>query len=100
MKVTREEIAQVLEMDLSDPGKIERSNAGVFTIRKEYYWRPKRTEEESFAPQLAKLRATFEVTDVEYGDKYTSFKGGEGVKRNSHYWMKFRATKQEVAISK
>lgn len=89
---TREEVATVLEMDLTDdPTKIERSKAGVFTIRKEYYWRPKKTEEESFAPQLVKLQAAgLEVTAVEYGDKYTSFKGGEGAKRNSHYWMKFR----------
>lgn len=92
--VTREEIGQVLEMDLTDPGKLERSKSGVFTYRKEYYWRPKKTEQESFAPQVAKLEAAgFALTDIEYGDKYTSFKGGEGVKKNSHYWMKFRAVK-------
>ena len=92
--VTREEIAQVLEMDLGDPGKLERSKAGVFTYRKEYYWRPRKSEQESFAPQVAKLEAAgFTLSDIEYGDKYTSFKGGEGVKRNSHYWMKFRASK-------
>lgn len=95
MATTREEVAAVLEMDLSDdPTKIERSKAGVFTIRKEYYWRPKKTEEESFAPQVEKLKAAgFTVSGLEYGDKYTSFKGGEGVKKNSHYWMKFKVTK-------
>lgn len=92
--VTREEIAQVLEMGLSDPGKLERSKSGVFTCRKEYYWLPKKSAEDSFAPQVAKLEAAgFTLTAIEYGDKYASFKGGEGVKKNSHYWMKFKAEK-------
>jgi hypothetical protein len=98
MKVTREEIAAILEMDLTDdPTKITATRTGIITVRKEYYWRPKKSPEESFAPQLQKLQAAgLTLEKVEYGDKFASFKGAEGVAKNSHYWMKFSASKVET----
>ena len=91
---TRDEVAKIVEMEGEDNCTL---GAGKFTLRKEYYWTPKRTPEESFKPQLEKLQAAgFTVTNIEYGDKYASFKGGESLKKNSHYWMKFKAVKQET----
>ncbi len=67
---------------------------GRFTLRKGYYWRSKQTPEESFAKALAKLtEAGYKVKNVEYGDHYTNFKGGESVKKNSHFWLKFSLEK-------
>ncbi len=65
-----------------------------FTLRKEYFWTPKKTPEESFAPTVAKLtEAGYKLSKIEYGNKYKSFKGGESVKNNSHYWMTFTIEK-------
>lgn len=84
------ELSDFLGIDTSsDSGKFTFSK-GFYTIRKEYYWTPKRTPEESFKSTLEKLQEKYIVSDVEYGDKYQSFKGGEGVKKNSHYWMRFK----------
>ena len=97
-KATHEEIASALGLDLKeDPTKISSSRSGVFTIRKGYYRTPGRTPEQSFVPQLEKLQAAgFIVENIEYGNKYAAFKGGEGVVKNSHYWMKFSASKPET----
>lgn len=93
--VTRNEIAKVLDCDLTDdPSKISRSRDGLFTFRREYFWRPKRPPAESFVAQLEKLSAAFSISDVDYGDIFQSFKGGRGVKWNSHFYMTFRATRK------
>ena len=98
-KATREEIASALGSELKeDPTKISSDRSGVFTIRKGYYRTPGRTPEQSFASQLEKLQeAGFIIKNIEYGNKYATFKGGEGVINNSHYWMKFSASKPETA---
>ena len=92
-KITRDEVATALGLDLTgDPSKLTLS-AGTFTLRKEYFWRPKTTEEASFLPNVERLtNAGFEVTVIEYGDHFASFKGGESVKKNSHRWMKFKVS--------
>lgn len=90
-KVTRNEVLAALEIPAdADKDKLTLS-AGTFTLRKEYFWRPKTTEQASFLPNVERLKAAgFEVAVIEYGDHFTSFKGGEGVKKNSHRWMKFK----------
>lgn len=50
-----------------------------------------------FAPTLAKLLEKYTVTNVQYGDKYVSFKGGQSVTKNSHFWMKCRVTPTATA---
>ncbi len=77
-------------LGLSDPDTLTASK-GIFTLRREYYWRPKKEPLEAFTPTIEKLAAagiTIEV--IETGDKWASFKGGQSVKKNSHYWMKFK----------
>ena len=92
METTREIVANLMDIDLSDDStKIERTKTGIFTVRKGYYWHPKSTPDESFARQIAFLEAAGVVLDaVEYGDCQKSFKGDRGVKHNSHFWVKFR----------
>lgn len=92
-KVTREQLAELIGLDISegsDKTRLERSQKGVFTRRMEYYWRPKRTPEECFQKMITTLTEKgFKVNVIEYGDHYTSFKGSQGVKKNSHYFVKF-----------
>lgn len=102
MKITRDELIEVLGLDKesvkNDPGLITLS-AGKFTLRREYYWRPRGTPEEVFAKTLAKLKeAGYEVSNIEYGNKYNPFRGGEGVKHNAHYWLNFKATKTQLIV--
>ena len=94
MSVTLNELAKDLDISLEDDkGKLTLSK-GVFTLRKEYYWRPRVTPEESFAKNVEIIQGKgYTVTVVECGDKFAAFRGGEGVKKNSHYWMQFRVTK-------
>lgn len=92
----RDEIKTFLGITSEDPGVLSLSK-GTFTLRREYYWRPKKSPEEFFAPTLAKLQEKYNVTNVEYGDKFTSFKGGESVTKNSHFSMKFRVTPTATA---
>lgn len=96
MKVTTADIAKALDLDISDdPSKLTLSK-GYFTLRREYYWRPRKTEQESFAPTVQKLQeAGFQLSDISYGDHYAAFRGGEGVKKNSHIWIKFKADRSE-----
>lgn len=87
------EIAQVLGIDISsDSSKLE-CKGGKFTVRREYYWRPKASPQEFFDNTLAKLEIKYGKENVQackYGDVWKSFKGGEGVKKNSHYFMEFK----------
>lgn len=97
MKTTRDEVVKALEIASDDPGTLTLSK-GFFTLRRGYYWRPKKTPEETFEATLQKLQAAgFTVADVEYGDHYAAFRGGESVKKNSHYWMKFRCERAKAA---
>lgn len=83
-------IKQVLGITSNDPGVLSLSK-GTFTLRREYYWRPKSTPADFFATTVVKLQvAGFTVTNIEYGDVYKAFKGGEGVKKNSHYLLRFK----------
>jgi len=93
-KITKEEIAQILCLSPDrDPDQLTLSS-GKFTIRKGYYWTPNRSPEEFFSKTLFRLENLFEISDVTYGDNYKSFNGGEGIKKNSHYWMKFKAKRR------
>jgi hypothetical protein len=88
----RDTIANILGITSTDPGVLTLSK-GTFTLRREYYYR-RSSPEEFFAPTIAKLQAAgYTVTHTAYGDKFTSFKGGEGVKKNSHYWLMFKLAK-------
>lgn len=97
-KITKQEIAKIIGRDIGDdPDIITINNKSVCTLRIGYYWRPKRTPEECFQLQLEQLRMSgFELSDIEFGDNFTSFKGGECIKKNSHYWVKFKITRKEV----
>ncbi len=91
---TISEIAELLSIDISDNrGKLELSKAGVFTYRVGYFWRPKHTPEQwatTFEKRLKEIFAgTFNVKVIEAGDKWAPFRGSEGIKKNSHYWVKF-----------
>lgn len=95
MKVTKQEIADVFGLSQdSDPDKLTFSK-DVFTFRKGYYWSSRKPLEEIFENNVKQLAdAGFLAEDLTFGDHYATFKGGEGIKKNSHYWMKFKVTKQ------
>ncbi len=95
-KVTREEIKTALEITSSDPGHLTLSN-GKFTLRRGYYYRLRNTPEECFARTIDKLTAAgFSVSHIVCGDKWTAFRGGEGVRKNSHIWMEFKAERKSA----
>jgi hypothetical protein len=87
--MTRKELANLLNIDVSDAGKISLSK-GVFTLRREYFYRSGKTPQKVFSATLAKLKENgVKISNVEYGDKFASFKSGKGVRSNSHFWVSF-----------
>lgn len=95
MKTLKPTIAAVLGLETHSPN-LEFSK-GKYILRREYYWRPKIAPEVSFANAIAKLQdAGFQLSDVEYGDVFQAFRGGESVKKNSHIWLSFKAIKKET----
>ncbi len=92
-QITCDDIAKAIGLsDGRDPDTLSLSK-GVFTLRKSYYWRPKKTPEESFENTIALLVEAGYTVQSEFGDHYAAFKGGESLKKNSHYWMKFKVFK-------
>lgn len=95
--VTREAVLKALDWQPSDPESLTFSK-GFFTFRKGYFYTHGKTADQVFVNTVEKLNAAgFTVTDVEFGDKYAPFRGGENVKRNSHWWMKCKIGKIDVS---
>ncbi|TXI89790.1 MAG: hypothetical protein E6Q36_02680 [Chryseobacterium sp.] len=96
MKITKQQVAEVLGLtEDCDPGCLTLSS-GVFTYRRGYYWTPKSSPEEFFKKTLEKLFDKFDVNSILYGDNYKSFNGFGGIKKNSHYWMKFKVSQKTM----
>lgn len=91
--VTLQQVADVLGIDISqDSGKLEK-RSGKFILRREYFWRPPAEPLAYFSNAISKLQACFgfeSMEVIEAGDKWQSFKGGEGVKKNAHYFLIFK----------
>ena len=98
-KITQVEVAEALgDSSWTDkPGRMSLRN-GVFTMRKGYYYRHGANAESVFKSNLEKLNAAFDVTDVDYGDHYASFKSGEGILKNSYWWMSFKLKRKDPGI--
>lgn len=96
MKITKQQVSEVLQLSENCDPQCLSLSSGVFTYRKGYYWTPSVAPIEFFRKNLQKLSEKFDVTDVIYGDNYHPFRGGEGIKKNSHYWMKFKVKEKNV----
>ena len=71
--------------------QISRDKEGNFIFRKGYYYAHGGSAEkfaENIAEQLSNIGINFDIVDK--GDHWAAFKGGAGVKANSHWWVKVR----------
>ena len=76
------------------PGdQTSRDKEGNFIFRKGYYYRMG-ADSEQFAARVKDTLETagLNVEIIGHGDHFASFKGGAGVKANSHFWVKARVT--------
>ena len=62
------------------------SKGGVFTVRKGYFYRMSRTGE-TFKNEVSENIPKANIID--YGDHWTSFKGGAPLAKSSHWYVKF-----------
>lgn len=81
--------ASEIESILHNPTKV---NRGVYTVAKPYYYRMIKAEDFKNSV-IEKLKENnIEVELVGYGDLFKAFRGGEGVWKQSHFWVKFKIT--------
>jgi len=64
---------------------------GIFTVRNEFFFTHGHTAED-FAQRVKQSLETprLAVEIVAQGTEYKPFRGGAGVAKNSHWWVKFR----------
>ena len=87
--MTAPELARLVGMG----GECVSKRLGEFTLRTGYYYRPAvggKTASvlDVFASKLAKLRETFAMNVVGYGDRNVPVRGGDTVAQGSHYWVR------------
>jgi len=59
---------------------------GEWTVRRGYFYKHGRSEED-----LEKdIRKLFRIQVVDKGDHWATFKGSEGVRKNSYFWVRFK----------
>lgn len=93
-KITKIDVADVLNINLQEDDALSLSK-GVFTLRHGYYWRPKLSSYEWFLPTIERLKTVYDVMLIDTGDHWAVFQGGEGIRKNSHYWAKFTCKPKE-----
>jgi len=69
-----------------DPGHVTFSK-GHFTIRRGYFYRHGKTPED-LADCVRRVLPDALVTDM--GDHYAPFRGGEGIRKNSYFWVQIK----------
>jgi hypothetical protein len=64
---------------------------GVFTVRHEFFYTHGHTADD-FAQRIKQQLETLKIAAeiVDRGSEYKPFRGGAGVARNSHWWVKVR----------
>jgi hypothetical protein len=69
---------------------ISKTKSGTYMFRKGYFYRHGDTAE-GFAVRVESdlKRLGFITTLIDVGDHYADFKGGAGVKANSHFYVEF-----------
>ena len=68
---------------------------GVFTVRKEYFYRHG-YDEDKFA--AAVLKAIPCAVIVDKGDHWAAFRGNASTARSSHWWVKFRIAEHDANV--
>lgn len=93
--VSRKELITALELVPEDleAGEVSLSK-GKFTLRQGFFYRTSEAEK-VFAPLLEKLTAAgFVLSEVEHGEKWAAFVGGAPLKKQSFYWVSFKAARK------
>jgi len=87
-KPSRQDLADWLIVDeLTGPSK------GVFTARRSFFYEHGGSEDKvanMITGEVAKKFPGWEAEIVDKGKQWRPFKGGDSVRKGSHWWVKFR----------
>lgn len=96
MKITRKFLEENIFCDEIQRNKSQDPNKSLFTFRRSFFYTHGKDEDDfafSIDTQLSKLMNNSSYVIIEKGEKFVPFRGGDSVRKGSHWYCKIQFNK-------